>query len=122
MLARNVWNAHAILRELQAAGYKGSYTIVRDNIKPKRVLRPSKATVRLETDPGRQLQSNWGELMTVIGSVRTKAYFCVNELTHSRRFHVWADTSMDANHTFETIIRAFEHFDGVPVEVLVDNQ
>ena len=122
LLARNIWNAHVILRELQAAGFKGSYTIVRDYIHPKRVLRPSKATVRFETDPGRQLQSDWGELMTVIGGVRTKAYFCVNELTHSRRFHVWAATSLDANHTYEAIIRAFEHFDGVPMEVLVDNQ
>ena len=34
LLARNVWNAHVILRELQAAGFKGSYTIVRDYIHP----------------------------------------------------------------------------------------
>lgn len=122
LLEHNVWNAQVILRELQAIGYQGSYTILRDYIQPKRVLRPSKATVRFETDPGRQLQSDWGELMTVIGGVRTKAYFCVNVLTNSRRFHVWAATSLDAHHTYEAIIQAFEHFDGVPMEVLVDNQ
>ena len=122
LLASNIWNAQVILRELQAAGYEGSYTILREYIQPKRGLRPGKATVRFETDPGRQLQSDWGEIMTVVGGVRTKAYFCVNELTHSRRFHVWAAASLDANHTYEAIIRAFEHFDGVPMEVLVDNQ
>jgi len=53
MLARNVWNAQVILRELQTAGYTGGYTVLRQYIQPKRVLRPSKATVRFETDPGR---------------------------------------------------------------------
>lgn len=122
MLGRNIWNAQVIFRELQAVGYTGGYSILRAYVRPKRVLRPSKATVRFETAPGRQLQSDWGELFTLIGGVRTKAYFCVNELTHSRRFHVWAASSLDANHTYEAIIRAFEYFEGVPMEVLVDNQ
>ena len=122
MLGRNIWNAQVIFRELQAVGYTGGYSILRAYVRPKRVLRPSKATVRFETAPGRQLQSDWGELFTLIGGVRTKAYICVNELTHSRRFHVWAASSLDANHTYEAIIRAFEYFEGVPMEVLVDNQ
>ena len=87
-LTNNIWNAQVILRELQTAGYKGSYTILREYIQPKRALRPGKATVRFETKPGQQLQSDWGEIMAVVGGVRTKAYFCVNELTQDRRFLV----------------------------------
>ncbi len=58
LLADDVWNGVVILRELQAAGYTGSSTILRDYIAPKRALRPSRATVRFETEPGRQLQTD----------------------------------------------------------------
>lgn len=49
-------------------------------------------------------------------------YFIVNELAYSRRFHFWGTDSLDAEHTYEGIIRSLEHFGGVPQEVLVDNQ
>src|SRR5690606_4181002 len=66
LLAEGVWNAVVILREIQAQGYDGGSTIVRDYLQPKRVQRQSKATVRFETPPGRQLQSDWGEIATEI--------------------------------------------------------
>ena len=53
LLADGVWNGVVILRELRAAGYTGSHTILRDYIAPKRALRPGRATVRFETTPGR---------------------------------------------------------------------
>jgi len=46
----------------------------------------------------------------------------VNTLGYSRRFHFWAAPRMDAEHTYESLIRRFEYFGGVPLEVLVDNQ
>lgn len=57
---------------------------------PKRALRPSRATVRFETDPGVQLQSDWGEISTTLAGQPTKIYFIVNQLGYSRRFHAWA--------------------------------
>lgn len=39
LLEANVWNAKVILREIQALGYEGGYTMLRDYIQPKRVLR-----------------------------------------------------------------------------------
>ncbi len=122
LLADGVWNGVVILRELQAAGYTGSRTILRDYIAPKRTLRPSRATVRFETDPGRQLQSDWGELVSELAGVPTKIYFIVNLLGYSRRFHFWCTSSLDAEHTYEGLIRSFEYFGGLPKEVLVDNQ
>ena len=56
-----------IFRELQVQGYRGGLSILRDYIRPKRALRPGRATVRFETAPGQQLQSDWGEIETVIG-------------------------------------------------------
>jgi transposase len=122
LLSRNVWNAAVILREIQADGYEGGYTMLRQYIQPKRVLRAGKATVRFETKPGEQLQSDWGEVMVVIAGVETKVHFCVNTLGYSRRFHFWCTDSADAEHTYEGILRSLEYFGGVTEEVLVDNQ
>lgn len=122
LLAANVWNAVVIYREIQALGYVGKLTVLRDYIRPKRVLRPSRATVRFETPPGKQAQTDWGEVITEIGGVEQKIYFAVTTLGYSRRFHVWGTDSLDAEHTYESLVRAFEWFGGVTEQVLIDNQ
>jgi transposase len=122
LLSEDVWNARVILSELRAEGYSGSYTILRDYIQPKRALRPGRATVRFETAPGEQLQSDWGEVEVEIAGQATKVFFIVNTLGYSRRFHFWCTDSQDAEHTYEGLIRSFEYFGGVTREVLVDNQ
>jgi transposase len=95
---------------------------LRDYIKPKRALRSGKATVRFETEPRRQMQSDWGNPTTEIAGKVTKVHFIVNLLGYSRRFHFWCCECEDAEHTYEGIVRSLEHFGGVPHEVLVDNQ
>jgi transposase len=122
LLAEGVWNGMVILREIQAKGYTGSLTILRDYIRPKRALRAGKATVRFETGPGKQLQSDWGEIVVRIAGFKTRVYFQANILGFSRRFHFWGTERIDAEHTYEGLIRSFEYFGGVPEEVLVDNQ
>lgn len=122
LLAEDVWNAMVILREIQAQGYDGGITIVRDYIRPRRIQRQSKVTVRFETPPGRQLQTDWGEIMVEMTGVETKVCFIVNTLSYSRRFHFWCTDRLDAEHTYEGLIRSFEYFAGVAEEVLVDNQ
>ena len=62
LLAEGVWNAKVILRELQGQGYAGSYTTLKAYVRPQRTMRPGRATVRFETAPGRQLQSDWGQI------------------------------------------------------------
>jgi transposase len=122
LLSEGVWNAMVILREIQADGYQGGETILREYVQPKRVLRPGKATVRFETRPGEQLQSDWGEVLVEIAGRETKVHFIVNELGYSRRFHFWCTDSEDAEHTYEGIVRGFEYFGGSTETVLVDNQ
>ena len=122
LLGEGVWNSMVIWREIQALGYEGGRTMLRLYIQPKRVLRPGRATVRFETEPGKQLQSDWGEVVVEIAGVRRKVHFIVNELGYSRRFHFWCTESEDAEHTYEGIIRSFEYLGGVTMEVLVDNQ
>lgn len=122
LLSDGVWNAAVIQREIEARGYEGEISLVRKYIQPKRVLRQGKATVRFETEPGKQMQSDWGEVYVEIAGERTKVHFIVNELGYSRRFHFWCTNSSDAEHTYEGLIRSFEYLGGVSEEVLVDNQ
>jgi transposase len=122
LLSEGVWNARVILREIQTEGYTGGYTILRQYLQPKREQRPARATVRFETQPGEQMQSDWGEVIAEIAGQPTKVHFIVNTLGYSRRFHFWCTDSQDAEHTYEGLMRSFEYFGGVTEEVLVDNQ
>lgn len=117
-----VWNATVILHKLRKLGYEGGETIIRDYMRPKRPLRKSKATVRFETLPGAQMQSDWGQMPVRIAGIPTVVHFCVNTLGFSRRMHFWITDSEDSEHTAEAQQKAFTHFGGVPGEVLVDNQ
>ncbi|TDT43592.1 transposase [Halospina denitrificans] len=122
MLGDGIWNCRVIRTRLQAAGYDGGSTLVEDYVRPLRRLQPSKATVRFETPPGRQLQHDWGEIDAEVDGQTQRVHFAVNTLGHSRYFHVYAAPCQDAEHTYESLVRAFEHFGGVAAEVLVDNQ
>jgi transposase len=122
LLSEGIWNARVIWREIQAEGYTGRYTILRDYIQPKRALRAGRATVRFETAPGQQLQSDWGEIEVEVAGQPTRVFLMVNTLGYSRRFHFWCSDSQDAEHTYEGLVRSFEYFGGVTREVLVDNQ
>ncbi len=122
LLKDKVWNAVVVFHEIQEKGYDGDLTLLRRYISPMRPLRSGRETVRFETEPGRQMQNDWGEIFTIVAGERRKACFCVNNLGYSRRFHFWGSPVEDAEHTYEGIIRAFEHFGGAVSEVLVDNQ
>ncbi len=122
LLSEGVWNDVVILREIQAEGYQGGMTILRVYIQPKRALRAGRVTVRFETKPGEQMQTDWGEVEVELAGQVTKVYFQVNQLGYSRRFHFWCADRADAEHTYEGLVRSFEYFGGVTGEVLVDNQ
>jgi transposase len=122
LLGEGVWNAQVILREIQAAGYRGQHSILREYIRPKRPLRMARATVRFETGPGRQLQNDWAKLRTMVAGREQDVHFAVNTLGYSRRFHFVAMVCEDAEHTYESLILSFEYLGGVTAEVLVDNQ
>lgn len=121
-IQQDIWNAEVIFQKIRELGYTGGSTLVRMYVNPKRPLRASKSTVRYETDPGMQLQHDWGETFTVIAGDRCKVDIAVNCLGYSRRFHAWCTDSQDAEHTYESIVQALRYFGGVTRTVLVDNQ
>ncbi|EFK2697749.1 IS21 family transposase, partial [Escherichia coli] len=121
-LAENVWNSEVIFAEIKAMGYTGGRSMLRYYIQPKRKMRLSKRTARFETQPGYQLQHNWGEVEVEVAGQRCKVNFAVNTLGGSRCFHVFAVPKQDAEHTYESLVRAFRYFGGCVKTVLVDNQ
>jgi transposase len=57
-----VENCVILLRELRAQGYAGGYSILKDYIRPLRLGRAVKATMRIETKPGEQAQVDFGHV------------------------------------------------------------
>ena len=72
--------------------------------------------------PGYQLQHDWGEFEAEVTGQRCRVNFAVNTLWFSRRVHVFVAPKQDAEHTYESLIRAFRYFNGSVRTVLVDNQ
>ncbi|OFC60711.1 hypothetical protein BBW68_14465 [Candidatus Erwinia dacicola] len=62
-------------------------------------MQSGKKTVRFETQPGYQLQHDWGEIEAEVGGERCRINFAVNTLGYSRRFHVFAAPCQDAEVT-----------------------
>jgi len=96
LLSEGVWNATVIFAMIRAQGYAGGYSQLKRYIQPKRVLQPSKKTVRFETEPGRQMQSDWGETTTVVGGVSARvslvAHTCIRRA--GRRAHLRGDRAL----------------------------
>jgi transposase len=120
-LAQGVWNATVLLRELQARGYAGGYTALKDYLQPLRQAAAQVAVRRFETPPGQQAQVDWGHLGAVdLGGAPKALSAFVFTLGHSRA--MFADLATDQ--TLPTFLRmherAFAQLGGVPREILYD--
>jgi len=113
--------ARSIFEELQGMGYSGGYDTIKRFVRPLRKEAMVEATVRFETPPGRQGQVDWGQCWTILAGKRTKIHPFVMTLGYSRR--MFAKGAMDEKlPTFiQCHIEAFDHFGGLPHEMLYDN-
>ena len=85
LLAEGVWNAQVIFRAA-GAGLRGEAFDSAGLHSGEAGARPGRVTVRCETEPGRQLQSDWEGIRTVVGGGETDLHFCANTVGYSRRF------------------------------------
>jgi transposase len=107
-----------ILRELQAQGFKGSYSLLSHYISAQAIFKKEAETIlRFETKPGHQMQVDWA----IIRSGRDPVSAFVATLGYSRATYIEFVT----NQTFKVLKacheNAFDYFGGVPAEVLYDN-
>lgn len=121
-LAEGVDNCVVLLREIRELGYTGGVTILRDFVRPYRLPKEPRATVRFETKPGQQAQVDFGRYRyrTVEGKHR-QVWAFVMVLGWSRALYVEFLERAETVSFIWAHIRAFEHFGGVPEHCLYDN-
>ncbi len=114
--------AEALFEEIQALGYSGGRTILKEFTRPYRIRR-KEPVVRFETPPGRQAQCDWAHLGThVIRGELTALYLFVMILGFSRVLYAEVVTRTDIDTFLELHVHAFRAFGGMPEEILYDNQ
>ena len=79
------------------------------------------ATVRFETEPGAQMQVDFGEKWVVIAGQLVRVFLLVAVLSYSRRLFVKALLNQRSDDWREGIAAAFRHFGGVTRTILGDN-
>ena len=110
-----------LCREIQAQGYPGEITIVKDFVRPLRAERRrlEDLTVRFETQPGEQVQVDWSEFGRLPDG--RKLYGLGLVLSWSRTQFVHFTTRMTVQELLCGLVLGFEYFGGVPRKLLFDN-
>ena len=110
--------AMRVYEELEARGFEGGYTIVREcvrQLRPKPVMQRAK---RVETARGHQAQADFSPYELDSG-LALNAFSVV--LSHSR--YLYADFTADQRQPtiFRQLVAAFEAFGGTPEEIVFDS-
>ena len=118
-----VRNADVLRQELAERGVVVSLRTVERFVSPIRAaaVNEEQATLRFETEPGRQMQIDFGEKWIEVAGERVKAFVFVATLGYSRRTFIRVYPAMRQCHWLEGLEAALRHFGGVPEECVVDN-
>ena len=100
-------------------GYDGSYSTVRDYVRPRRQAR-KEVFVPLRHQPG-HAQADFGEAVVVLGGVERKVRFFVMDLPQSDAIFVKAYHGETAEAFCDGHVASFAFFGGVPLSILYDN-
>jgi len=110
------------LQELQARGFAGHYTTVRERVKRLRPRAAPPPVPRFETGPGDQAQMDFGVYdIDFVREGRRRVYLFSYLLGYSRRQYVHFVESMDLPTTLREHVNAFHHLGGVARTCLYDN-
>lgn len=115
--------APVVLRQIQEKGFDGEISILRDflrNIRGQSSTR--QAYSRFESDPGQQMQVDWGHFGTIsYGKTKRKLYGLAVIESHSRMLYVTFTHSQKQETLHQALFDAFKYFGGTPGELVVDN-
>lgn len=124
MAEDGVINAQAMFHDLRAMGYSGSARTLRRYVNRLREKHRKKQRVfePFETAPGQQAMVDLGEKRKLrIGGNKQPAYFIAMVLCFSRKKYAeWYDRPIDTEIFIEFHYRAFQHFEGIPREIVYD--
>jgi len=120
-LAAGIENCAILLRELEQRGYTGSYTILKDYVKPFRQRNQTQATMRFETEPGEQAQVDWGSVKyTTPDGKNHRLWVFVMVLSWSRMMYVEFVRRADVATFIRCHLNALSEL-GIPRRCLYDN-
>src|SRR5438105_13554071 len=115
------YNCESMLPRLLAMGYTGSLSVLKAFVHP---LRPPAQghypVVRYETEPGKQVQFDWGEFKYEQEGVPRKLYGFTAIICYSRMRFVTFVKRCDAKTLIRCLMEAFEYFGGLPKAALTD--
>ncbi len=115
------YNCEAMLPRLLAMGYTGSLSVLKVFVHP---LRPPAGghspVLRYETEPGKQVQFDWGEFTYEQEGAPRKLYGFTAILCYSRMRFVTFVKRCDAPTMIRCLMEAFEYFGGLPKAALTD--
>ncbi len=120
-LATFAFSAQQLLQRLRDNGYTGGYSILKEYVRTVRPPRQS-AFLTLQFAPGQCAQVDWGSTgFLSVGHTRRRLSFFILVLCYSRRMYVEFTLAQTQEHFLACHQHAFEYFQAVPVEVMVDN-
>ena len=115
------YTATWIYDRLVNMGFIGSYEIVKRRVHQLKGQRQKVAYIRFETEPGYQAQVDFAEFQIEHASGRIeKLYLFSMILGYSRKIYAELIEHCDLPTFLDCHIRAFEHFNGVPDQILYD--
>ncbi len=121
LLAQHPYSAKQLLQRLKEGGYTGGYSILKAYVQH---VRPASAPafLTLHFAPGQSAQVDWGSAGVLpVGHTRRQLSFFVMVLCYSRRMYVEFTLAQTQEHFLACHQHAFEYFNGVTAEVMVDN-
>lgn len=114
------WMHRTLTRKHQ---FDGSYDTVKNYVAERRPRKKQIATVRFETEPGDQAQSDWAVIWCPDAQgIRRKAYCFSIILCYSRALYAELTTHCDRKTLIACHERAFRYFGGIPAEIVYDRQ
>ena len=115
------YTATWIYDHLRSIGFPGSYEIVKRTVASIKAARQKIAYMRFETEPGYQAQVDFGEFQVDNADGTTKKLYLFSMiLGYSREIYGELIERCDLPTFLDCHIRAFEHFGGIPKEILYD--
>jgi transposase len=115
--------APVVLQRLQAKGFDGKITLVRDYLRQERGrVKKRQAFIRFESSPGAQIQVDWGHFGALCyGDTKRKLYALAMTECYSRMLFVHFAHSQKQESVHQGLMNGFMFFGGSAKELVVDN-